>query len=63
MYGISVKMQINTAGMAMAKSKAMDFARVLSADFLTVVTKKTKTSNSGTPLKPGNTMRLLMLRI
>ena len=55
-------MQINTAGIAIAKSKAMDLALAFSDDLRTVLMKNWNTSYSGTPLKPGSTMRLLTLR-
>jgi hypothetical protein len=42
-------MQINTAGMAIAKSNEIDFALLFSPDFFTCSKKKTKASYKGTP--------------
>jgi hypothetical protein len=57
-----VKMQIKTAGIAIAKSKEIDFARLLKPDFFNSAKKKVLASYKGTPLKPGNIIRLLSLR-
>ena len=62
-YGISVKMQSSTAGIAMAKSKEIDFALALSPDFFNCAAKNIKASYNGTPLKPGRIICLLLSAI
>jgi hypothetical protein len=44
-----VKMQIKTAGIAIAKSNEIDFARLFSPDFFNCSQKKTEASYKGTP--------------
>ena len=56
---MTVKMQIRTAGIAIAKSNDIDLALVFNPDLFNCAKKKTEASYKGTLLKPGKMMCLL----
>ena len=56
-------MQINNAGIAIAKSNEIDFALVVSPDFFNCAIKKLIASYNGTPWNPGKIVCLLLSEI